>query len=289
MDIVGSLHLSQGVSHLLTVVDRLTRWPEAIPLMDTSDQSCAHAPVANWIARFRVPLDITSDQGAQFTSELWSAIGRLLGTQLQHLTAYHIQSNELVERFHRHLKGAFKAHLTCPRMDGRVAVCPTGNSDSPEDDLLSSSAELVYGPPLTIPVGFIPAADGSRDPAVICAGVTWERVSALSPIPTSRHVPPALADSLYVFLRCNAHRSSLQRPYEGPFYVLQHDVCFGHGWSARNCVCSATEVGPYGPERASTGGSTSPSGGVRRPGFPRIFPNCTVPLCVGMYLRGLAT
>ncbi len=40
VDLVGPLPVSQdGYSHLLTVVDRSTRWPEAIPLRTTSTEA----------------------------------------------------------------------------------------------------------------------------------------------------------------------------------------------------------------------------------------------------------
>ena len=45
------------------------RWPEAIPLVDAHTM---HAFPFNWIARFGVPKELTSDRGSQFTSELWT-------------------------------------------------------------------------------------------------------------------------------------------------------------------------------------------------------------------------
>ena len=75
---------------------------------------CAQALPSHWISRFGVPMDISSDRGPQFTSQLWSSLAQLLGTQLHRTTAYHPQSNGLVERFHRHLKSALRARLTGP-------------------------------------------------------------------------------------------------------------------------------------------------------------------------------
>ena len=69
-DLVGPLPPSGGFTHLLTVVDRTTRWPEAIPLEETATSVCTQALIANWISRFGVPSDITSDRGSQLTSAL---------------------------------------------------------------------------------------------------------------------------------------------------------------------------------------------------------------------------
>ena len=49
LDIVGPLPPSQGYTHLLTIVDRFTRWPEAILLKETDTETCARALVFHWI------------------------------------------------------------------------------------------------------------------------------------------------------------------------------------------------------------------------------------------------
>ena len=68
VDIVGPLPPSQGFQYLFTVVDRTTRWAEAIPLKDTTAESCIQALIG-WISRFGIPSHITSDRGSQFTSK----------------------------------------------------------------------------------------------------------------------------------------------------------------------------------------------------------------------------
>ena len=144
VDLVGPLPPSKGYTHLLTVVDR---WPEAIPLTNTVTLTCAEA---NWIARFGVPMDMSSDRGSQFTSQLWASVSQLLGTMLHHTTAYHPQSNGLVERFHRHLKSALKARLTGPNWMDELPWVLLGIRTAPKEDIGCSSAELVYGAPLRI-------------------------------------------------------------------------------------------------------------------------------------------
>ena len=61
VDIMGLLPPSKGYTHLLTVVDCFTRWLEAIPLIDSTTVTCAQALVTNWITRFGVPMDMSSD------------------------------------------------------------------------------------------------------------------------------------------------------------------------------------------------------------------------------------
>ena len=145
VDLVGPLPPSNGSSHLLTIVDRFSRWPEAVPINDTTSRGCAQALINHWISRFGIPMDISSDRGPQFTSQLWSAIAQLLGTRLHHSTAYHPQSNGLVERFHRHLKSALRARLTGPNWSRELPWVLLGICTAPNEDLGCSSAELVSG------------------------------------------------------------------------------------------------------------------------------------------------
>jgi hypothetical protein len=59
-------------------------------------------------ARPRPPPEPPGDRGAQFTSSLWVALCSLLNIQHNQTTAYHPQSNGMVERFHRRLKDALR-------------------------------------------------------------------------------------------------------------------------------------------------------------------------------------
>ena len=74
IDIVGPLPYADGFRYLLTCVDRFTRWPEAIPLVDIRAETVADAFYSGWIARFGTPATITTDRGAQFESKLWDGL-----------------------------------------------------------------------------------------------------------------------------------------------------------------------------------------------------------------------
>ena len=105
---MGPLPPSGVFTSLLTMIDRFTRWFEAVPLADCTASSVALAFVTHWDARFGVPVSITTDQGRQFESSLWSQLMSVLGSHCIRTTAYHLIANGLVECLHRQLKAAIK-------------------------------------------------------------------------------------------------------------------------------------------------------------------------------------
>ena len=92
---------SQGQRYLFTIIDRLTRWFEAIPMTGITAADCASALLNGWVSRFRIPDHITSDRGRRLTSSLWNALAMLMGSKL-HTTSYrtldHNQVNTLDTR-----------------------------------------------------------------------------------------------------------------------------------------------------------------------------------------------
>jgi hypothetical protein len=112
VDLVGPLPASSDDHvYLLTIIDRSTRWFKAVPLRNMEASTCTDAVIAT---RFGVPATVTTDRGAQFTSSLWTAACKRLGIKHVLTTAYHPQSNEMVERVHRQLKDALRARGAGP-------------------------------------------------------------------------------------------------------------------------------------------------------------------------------
>lgn len=77
IDLVGPLPPSNGYRYLLTSVDRFTRWPEAYPLKDIQTDTVARCFVANYVSRFGVPDEITTDRGSQFESKLFNELSKV--------------------------------------------------------------------------------------------------------------------------------------------------------------------------------------------------------------------
>ncbi|KAJ8397610.1 hypothetical protein AAFF_G00436090 [Aldrovandia affinis] len=208
------------------MVDRTTRWPEVVPLSGTTTAEVARGFISTWIARFGVPSDLSSDRGPQFTSQLWTSITQQLGISLHRTAAYHPQANGLCERFHRSMKAALKVDLQGNSWIDRLPWVMLGLRTAPKEDLLSSSAELVYGQALRVPGDFFPSVTVPWSAPEQLRNL-WDKASAFMPTPTSNHslprihVPQDLQSARYVFIRHDAHRNPLQPPYDGPYRVVE--------------------------------------------------------------------
>lgn len=140
MDLVSPLPPSCGFTHL-----------QVVPLSSTTLPEVAWALVSAWVAGFGTPSDLTSDRGTQFTSELWTMVAGNLGVKLHRTTAYNPQANGLCVRFHCSMKAALRSTLTDGNWMDRLPWVLLGPQSTPNKDLQSSLAELVFGQTLRVP------------------------------------------------------------------------------------------------------------------------------------------
>lgn len=104
VDIVGPLpRTSQGHKYLLTIMDMATRYPEAIPIRSTSSNVVVRE-LLKIFTKFGFPLEIQSDQGSNFTSNIFKQSFKELGVQQITSSAYHPKSQGCLECFHGTLK-----------------------------------------------------------------------------------------------------------------------------------------------------------------------------------------
>lgn len=66
--------------------------------------------VTTWVARFGCPTKIVTGRGPQLESAVFHELLCFHGTHRLRTSAYHPQTNGLVERFHRQLKATLTAH-----------------------------------------------------------------------------------------------------------------------------------------------------------------------------------
>jgi transposase InsO family protein len=104
MDIVGPITESRnGFKYILVLSDYATRYVMTFPMADQTAQSVAKNLVQGVISKYGAPDHILTDQGSNFLSQLVQDICRLFNVHQMNTTAYHPQTDGLVERFNRTL------------------------------------------------------------------------------------------------------------------------------------------------------------------------------------------
>jgi hypothetical protein len=185
-------------------------------------EDCVEVLISAWVARFGVPTIIASDQGCQFTSSLWAGLTKLLGIKHVQTTAYHPQSNSMVERTHEQLKAALRARLVGLRWPEHLPWVLLGLRTTPKVDSGVSAAELVYGAALALPAEFLSTAEPP-------AAEFLQKLQQVE-IPASRSLsyaevtakpPGALLQASHVYVRCGGALPPLGLLHVGPYEVLE--------------------------------------------------------------------
>jgi hypothetical protein len=89
IDLVGPMPTSAEFKYCLTAVDRLTCWPEAIPIQGITSDTVALALLSGWIVGFGCPQTIITDQRRQIESYLFRSLAKLCGIQISRTTAHY--------------------------------------------------------------------------------------------------------------------------------------------------------------------------------------------------------
>lgn len=228
LDIVGPLPPCQhGHRYIVTMIDRFTRWPEAIPVSEITAEVIAKVFYEKWICRFGTVFKVTSDQGRQFESSLFTQLLKLMGIKKSRSSPYHPQCNGIIERWHRSMKQALTARVTnntswCNELPtvllGLRAVGRSDNNVSP--------AEYMYGQTIRLPGDFYDISDKHIiDDNAFLEQLRYN-ISMLKPVPSkvrnsrTLFVHKELNNCEYVFIRNDAVRKPLVPPYNGPYRVL---------------------------------------------------------------------
>ena len=142
------------------VVDRATCYPVAVPMPDMTAEYVARAFMLGWVAQFGVPHTIVSDRGSQFTSRLWEDLVSILGVDHNTTTAFHPESNGMVERFHRTMKSALMARLGANRdWLSHLRIVLLGIRSSFRGEFGCSINEAVLGQELALPGSIFDISD----------------------------------------------------------------------------------------------------------------------------------
>ena len=156
---------------------------------------------------------ISSGRGVQFTTSRWFSWCKQVGANHITTTAFHPQSNGMVERFHRQLKAALRACGDPSSWEEQLPWALLRLRAAPKDELGISSGQAALGLQLAIPGQLLaqPVGHPSSQHAIPAAKRSFAKV-VVGPTPQDT------ADIVYVL--CGSQGGPLADSYDGPFQVV---------------------------------------------------------------------
>lgn len=110
IDCVGPLpKMKSGNEYLSTIMCTATRFPEAIPLRKIAASSIIKA-LTKFFSTFGLPHIVQTDQGTNFQSKLFKQVLQSLGVKHAVSSAYHPESQGVLERWHQTLKSMLRKY-----------------------------------------------------------------------------------------------------------------------------------------------------------------------------------
>ena len=109
MDLVTECNTSTpGNKHILTIIDHLTGWTEAVPILDSSADNIMSTFINHHLPVHMCPSYILSDNGTEFKNQLVDQVLQQLSIDCIFSAPYHPQSNGKLEVFNKYLKPTLK-------------------------------------------------------------------------------------------------------------------------------------------------------------------------------------
>nr|CAD41616.1 OSJNBa0091D06.19 [Oryza sativa Japonica Group] len=157
LDILGPFRRAPGgFEYLYVAIDKFTKWPEAYPVTKI-DKHSALKFIRGITARFGVPNRIITDNGTQFTSELFGDYCEDMGIKLCFASPAHPRSNGQVERANAEILKGLKTktfNILKKHGDSWIEELPAvlwANQTTPSRATGETPFFLVYGAEAVLP------------------------------------------------------------------------------------------------------------------------------------------
>ena len=109
MDLVTECETSNlGNKHILTIIDHLTGWLQAFPILDKSADTIVSTFINQYLLVHMCHKYILSDNGTELKNIRMDQVLKQLGIERIFSAPYHPQSNGKIEVFHKYLKPTLK-------------------------------------------------------------------------------------------------------------------------------------------------------------------------------------
>jgi len=112
IDILGPLpRASSGHRFVLVMTDRFSKFSRAVPMKKITAINVAKIFLEHWIFAYGAPMNVVTDNGSQFTAQLFEFLCSHMGVRHALTTTYHPQTNGQAERFNRTLLASLRAFV----------------------------------------------------------------------------------------------------------------------------------------------------------------------------------
>lgn len=223
-----------GNRYAVVFMDYLTKWPVVFAVPDQTSLTIAHLLVDRVITRHGVPAELLSDRGKAFLSELMQEVYRIMGIHKVSTTAYHPQTDGLVERFNRTLTDMLATTVEKSGRDWDQHLPHVSTRESPFYLLYRRDPQLPTDAALCVPKSrYTVDLDDYKTGLVESLSEAWELARAEVKKAQSRQKKYydrqakepkfRVGDRVFVYMpsakKGKAHKFS--RPFHGPFRVLE--------------------------------------------------------------------
>lgn len=229
LDLVGPLPLTEdGHLYLLTIIDRYSRFFQAIPIKSKTAKESWSAFARGWIQYFGLPKTITMDRGSNFKSKYFTKLCKHFGIRQIHTCSYHPEANGLLEGYHHKLKNSLRA-LADPNWSERIPIINLIWNNVIREDGLYSPSQIVFGTNLLLPNDFFEDPIDAKlvsKPTLDLIRKYMSDMSTLRSTETNLHrnrfpgiISKDLQSNPFVF-EVEHSRTGINPTYRGPFEVL---------------------------------------------------------------------
>jgi transposase InsO family protein len=155
LDILGPLPISNaGNRFILVMMDCFTKWTESVAIPNQEAATVADAFVNNFVSRFGTPLQLYTDQGRNFESNLFQEVCVLLDIDKTRTTSLRPQANGMVERFNRTLISMLSMYCNDNQKgwDKYIPQVMMAYRSSPHASTKISPNKMVFGREIVLPI-----------------------------------------------------------------------------------------------------------------------------------------
>ena len=161
-DIAGPFPISNnGNVYVLVIEDYFTKLTEIFPIPNMEAKTVADVMLKGWIKRYGCPLELHSDQGRQYESQLFQSVCKFLEIDKTRTTPGHPRSDGLVERSNRTIKDMLAKYVRFDQKnwDDCIDFVAMAYNATPHQSTGISPFRMIFGEEMRMPLDVITAED----------------------------------------------------------------------------------------------------------------------------------